>query len=112
MRPTGDVGVLSDRTSSSDTREYVCDNDSCRHRIVGVNIAEHITMSDPVTEWIADHSKELAEYAGQYVAIQDFLGDIKMIASGSYEQVMTIVERAYPNVEPVIMKIPTKEPTI
>jgi uncharacterized protein DUF5678 len=107
---TGDVGTLRDRTSSSDTREYVCD--SCGHRIVKVNIAEQVVLSDPVTEWIANHSGELAQFEGKYVAIQDFLEDIRVIASGSYDQVMTIVENKYPGMEPVIMKIPTSEPPL
>ncbi len=69
-------------------------------------------MNDPVTEWISDHSKELSQYEGKYVAIQDFIEDIKVIASGSYEEVMGIVEQVYPNIEPLIMKIPTKDLSI
>ena len=69
-------------------------------------------MNDPVTEWICDHSKELSQYEGKYVAIQDFIEDIRVIASGSYEEVMGIVEQVYPNIEPLIMKIPTKDLSI
>jgi hypothetical protein len=69
-------------------------------------------MNDPVTEWICDHSKELSQYEGNYVAIQDFIEDIRVIASGSYEEVMGIVEQVYPNIEPLIMKIPTKDLSI
>jgi hypothetical protein len=69
-------------------------------------------MNDPVIEWICDHSKELSQYEGNYVAIQDFIEDIRVIASGSYEEVMGIVEQVYPNIEPLIMKIPTKDLSI
>jgi hypothetical protein len=105
LRPTGNVGIMGDpRNSSSDTREFVCDK--CGQRKVGVII------TDPVTECVSEHSKELAQFKGKYVAIQDVAHKIQVIASGSYEQVMTTVKNDFPNVEPVIMKVPARGPAI
>ena len=47
LRPTSDVGIMGDpKHPSSDTREYVCDNDDCKQRRVGVKINEDLTLSD------------------------------------------------------------------
>jgi uncharacterized protein DUF5678 len=111
LRPSGNVG--DPENQSSDTRESICD--ACGHRKVSVIINDRVIINDSVTTWIAKHSNELEKYEGQYVAIQeneDFTRDIRVIASGSYDEVMTVVENKFPGSEPVIMKIPTRDPSI
>lgn len=60
---------------------------------------------DPVTRWLAKHSKEVSKFAGQYIGIEKH--DFRIVASGATStEVEYAAQKNDPNIEIILYKVP------